>query len=34
VLAPLDHPIGALDAAGAGRDQGEQLQPDALWEIE
>jgi ectoine hydroxylase-related dioxygenase (phytanoyl-CoA dioxygenase family) len=33
VLAPLDHPIGALDAAGASRDQGEALGDGALWSV-
>ena len=31
VLAPLDHPTGALDARGAERDQGEGLASDAVW---
>ena len=34
VLAPLDHPIGALDAGGAARDQGEGLGADALWAVD
>jgi ectoine hydroxylase-related dioxygenase (phytanoyl-CoA dioxygenase family) len=33
VLAPLDHPIAALDAAGAARDQGEALGEGALWKV-
>ena len=33
VLAPLDHPVGALDARGAARDQGEGLSADALWAV-
>ena len=31
VLAPLEHPIAALDAAGGTRDQGEALGAGALW---
>jgi ectoine hydroxylase-related dioxygenase (phytanoyl-CoA dioxygenase family) len=34
VLAPLDHPISALDAHGAARDQGEAFSADALWTVE
>jgi|SRR6185312_11789702 len=30
-LAPLDHPIGALDASGAARDQGQKLGSGAMW---
>jgi ectoine hydroxylase-related dioxygenase (phytanoyl-CoA dioxygenase family) len=33
VLAPLDHPIGALDASGAGHDQGAALGANALWAV-
>lgn len=32
VLAPLDHPISALDAHGDARDQGETLGAGALWD--
>jgi ectoine hydroxylase-related dioxygenase (phytanoyl-CoA dioxygenase family) len=32
VLAPLEHPIGALDERGAARDQGETLGSGALWD--
>lgn len=34
VLAPLEHPIGALDTTGAPRDQGETLSTDALWAVD
>lgn len=34
VLAPLDHPTGALDASGAGRDQGAALGADAMWPLD
>jgi ectoine hydroxylase-related dioxygenase (phytanoyl-CoA dioxygenase family) len=33
VLVPLDHPIGALDAGGTARDQGEGLGVDAPWKV-
>ncbi len=33
ILAPLEHPVGALDARGAGRDQGAALGPNAFWDV-
>ena len=33
MLAPLDHPISALDAHGDARDQGETLGAGALWDV-
>jgi ectoine hydroxylase-related dioxygenase (phytanoyl-CoA dioxygenase family) len=33
VLAPLDHPITALDAHGAARDQGDPLGAGAMWKV-